>query len=110
MDCNEKRSTEDHADESCIAYTYQSASVSVPVVVTPKTTTGNINVFCCGEPRVSPSPYKIICDSKSGNCSFILTQDICVEIPVEISADAFTGCPKIECGDVSAEFCEDCGR
>ncbi|NLW65506.1 MAG: hypothetical protein GXY26_04680 [Clostridiales bacterium] len=110
MDCYKKCNAEDNSGESCVTYTYQSASVSVPVVVKPKATTGDINTFCCGEPKVSPSPYKITCCSKSGICSFILTQNICVEIPLEISAEAFTGCPYIKCGDVSDEFCEDCGR
>lgn len=110
MDCNEKCSTEKPADENCIAHTYQSASVSVPVVVKPKAKTGDINTFCCGEPKVIPSPYKITCCSKSGICSFVLTQNICIEVPIEISAEAFTECPYIKCGDVSDEFCENCGE
>ncbi len=108
MTC-QKKQDEEHASENCVAFTYQSAAVSVPVTVIPKVNTGNISTFCCGEPSINPSPYKIICNSNKGNCSFILTQNICVEIPIEFSADAYTGCPNIECKDVSDKMCKDCG-
>lgn len=109
MNCQENQSPEEQPFEGCTALTYQSAAVSVPITVKPKVSTGNINTFCCGEPSISPSPYKIVCNSKSGNCSFILTQNICIEIPIEFSAEAISGCPYIECGDVSGKMCEDCG-
>ncbi len=105
----EKQCSENQAGESCTAYTYQSASVSVPVTVKPKVKTGEITTICCGEPKVSPSPYQIVCSSKSGTCSYILKQNICIEVPIEISTDAFVGCPSIECGEASEKFCEDCG-
>ena len=109
MNCENKQDSEEQALESCMALTYQSAAVSVPVTVRPKVSTGNINTFCCGEPSINSSPYKIICNSKSGNCSFILTQNVCIEIPIEFSAEAYTGCPIIECGEVSGKMCENCG-
>lgn len=109
MECQKNICPEKFEGESCTAYTYQSASVSVPVTVRPKVKTGTINTFCCGEPKISPSPFKLICNPNSGNCSFLLTQSICIEIPIEISADAVTSCPYIKCGDNNNECCEDCG-
>ena len=109
MNCQDYQNVEERPFEGCTAFTYQSASVSVPITVKPKVSTGNINTFCYGEPSVSPSPYKIVCNSKSGNCSFILTQNICIEIPIEFSAEALAGCPNIECFDTSGKACEECG-
>lgn len=109
MDSQKNFCPEECKRESCTAYTYQSASVSVPVTVRPKVKTGTISTFCCGEPQISQSPFRLVCSPNSGNCSFLLTQNICIEIPIEISADAVTCCPYINCSDTSTEFCEDCG-
>lgn len=108
-DNNENLLTEEQVCKECTAFTYQSATVSVPVSVKPKVTTGNIKTFCCGEPIISPSPYKIICSPRSGNCSFVLTQNICIEIPIEFSAEAYANCPTIECGEATGQTCEECG-
>lgn len=94
-------------EQVCTAYTYQSATVSVPVAVRPQVKLGTIDTYCCGEPQITPSPYKIVC--KPGGCDFVLTQNICVEVPIHFSADAFQGCPKTMCGEVTTEMCEDCG-
>lgn len=96
--------------KGCKTVTYQSATLSVPVTVKPKVSAGDINTFCCGDPVVTPSPYKIICNSKHGSCTFTITQNICVEIPIEFSASAFMACPRVECGEVTNEMCENCGR
>lgn len=109
MNCKEHQRNEEQPLGGCTALTYQSAEVSVPISVRPKVCTGIINTFCCGEPNISPSPYTIVCNSKPGNCSFTLTQNICIEIPIEISAEAVSGCLHIECGEVSGKMCEDCG-
>ena len=98
-----------HTGESCTAYTYQSAAISVPVTVRPRVKTGEISTFCCGEPRISPSPFRVICSPDTGNCSFLLTQQVCIEIPIEISADALTCCPYIKCGEAGKECREACG-
>ncbi len=109
MTCHEKQDAEKKPSENCTALTYQSAAVSVPITVRPKVDTGKINTFCCGEPSIKPSPYKIICSQSGGSCSFILTQNICIEIPIEFSAEATASCPYIECGEVSGKMCENCG-
>ena len=100
-ECHEQHHSDNQASEGCIAVTYQSAAVSVPVTVQPKVSTGHINTFCCGEPIITPSSYKITCNQKSGGCSFVLTQNICVEIPIEFSANACVDSPRIICGDIS---------
>ena len=108
-DSNEKLLTEEQVDSECTTFTYQSATVSVPVLVKPKVATGNIKTICCGEPILNPSPYKIICNPSSGNCSFVLKQNICIEIPIEFSAEAYVNCPTIECGEIVGQTCEGCG-
>ena len=101
-----------HEPKSCTAIAFQSAVVSVPVLVKPKATAGEISTFCCGEPRITTFPhYKAACGPKQDGCSFILTQKLCIEIPIEFSADAFAEFPRVECkgaDDKKCEFHRDC--
>ncbi|MGE4486011.1 MAG: hypothetical protein AB7C97_12975 [Oscillospiraceae bacterium] len=98
--------------KNCTAVAFQSAVVSVPVFVKPKATTGEISTFCCGEPRITTFPHhKTTCGPKQNGCSFILTQNICIEIPIEFSADAIAEFPHVECkgaDDKKCEFHHDC--
>ncbi|NLH00611.1 MAG: hypothetical protein GX488_01705, partial [Clostridiales bacterium] len=104
-DCKNILNEDEQAKEKCTAIAYQAAEVSVPVTVRPKAITGAVNTFCCGEPTIKPCPPKIICDTKQGTCSFILTQLICIEVAIEFSAEAFAGCPFVQCGEVSEDMC-----
>lgn len=107
-ECYDSHYAEDRNSGGCVAVTYQSATVSVPVTVKPKVSAGSINTFCCGDPRIIPSPCRMICNPGSGNCSFILTQNICVEVPIEFSAQALVNCPYIKCGEAGGKMCEGC--
>ncbi|NLB81954.1 MAG: hypothetical protein GX800_10200 [Clostridiaceae bacterium] len=97
--------------KNCLTNTYQSADVSVPVSVRPKVNTGKPITFCCGEPTVTPSSCRIVCndyDCSSGTCKYTITQKVCIEVPIEFGADATVGCPCIICGDVTTDICTDC--
>lgn len=90
-------------DKGCTVITHQNARVSVPVTVKPKVSAGDIKSFCCGEPKVTPSPYTISCKPyPDSRCSFVLTQNICIEIPIEFSADAVLSPPCIACPEPPA--------
>lgn len=86
-------------NHECKVLTRQDAEISVPVMLKPKVETGHAMVFCCGEPKIIPVP----CMPKSkppcpdGECCFILSQHISVEIPFDISADVLIAPPIIEC-------------
>ena len=90
--------------QTCLKYAYQKASVCVPVEVIPFADPGDIKTFCCGEPIVTS--YKDHCN---GKCSFMITQYICVQVPVTFGADAFVGDPRVSCGTPSKkDICADC--
>ena len=111
-DCSHKSDcTEQQEVETCSKITYQSATVSVPVTVKPKVNTGAINTFCCGDPIVKPSLCTLKYKTLNGVCSYTISQNICVEVPIVFSANAFVETPCIECGEVSSiDICKDCGK
>lgn len=97
-------------DETCPAIGYQSASVCVPVTVTPFAHVGKTFTKCCGDPVVAPG--RTACGgTKGGSCYFTISQDICVEVPVDFGAAADVGDAYVTCNGASAEdICTDCGE
>ncbi len=95
-------------DQTCPATAYQSASICVPVTVTPFAETGVTTTKCCGVPFVAPG--KNTCGGmKNGTCVFTISQDICVAVPVEFGATATVGDAYVSCISTSAEdICTDC--
>lgn len=97
-------------DQTCPTVGYQSASICVPVTVSPFAKTGATFTKCCGAPVVTPG--KITCDSeRNGSCVFTISQDICVAVPVEFGATATVGDAFVNCNEASAEdICTNCGK
>lgn len=97
-------------DQTCPTVGYQSASICVPVTVTPFAKTGITFTKCCGAPVVTPG--KITCEGeRNGACTFTIAQDICVAVPVEFGAVASVGDTFVSCNAASAEdICMDCGK
>lgn len=95
--------------QTCPSIGYQSASVCVPVTVTPFAQTGLTTTKCCGAAVVTPG--NAVCGGvKNGSCVFTITQDICVAVPVEFGAVATVGDPSVSCNDASADdICTSCG-
>lgn len=85
--------------KTCKIMARQDTTISVPVSIKPKVSTGIANVYCCGESKIIPSMCVPKCKSYSASteCCFVLTQHICIEIPVEISADVQASTPSVEC-------------
>lgn len=95
-------------DQTCPATAYQEATVCVPVNVRPFVVAGTPLTFCCGDPIVT-SDVTTCNGVPNGSCTFTLTQDICVVVPVEFGARTRVGAPSVECGESSAEdICTDC--
>jgi hypothetical protein len=65
----------------------QKANISVPFTVEPKVNTKEATSHCLGEPVVKQKNVICECCHKS-IMSFVLSQDICIEIPIEFSAEA----------------------
>lgn len=111
-DTHKTHDIEQQKDESCSVVTYQSATVCVPVTVNPKVNAGEITVSCCDEPIITPFPCTLCCNPKvSGRCCYTVSQNICIEIPIEFSANACVGTPCVDCGEVTGQtVCKDSGK
>lgn len=91
---------------TCSKFAYQKANVSVPVMVKPVAWVGSANSFCCNEPTIDNFQCK-----PHGNkqiCCFTISQEICVEIPVQFGAQVCSGEPWIDCHEVSVDPCSNC--
>ena len=95
-------------EQTCPTVGYQSASICVPVTVTPFAQTGSTVTKCCGTPTITQG--RDICGGvKGGSCLFTISQDICVAVPVEFGAEAVVGEAYVNCGGASAEdICTAC--
>ncbi|MEG1661382.1 MAG: hypothetical protein RR332_02605 [Clostridiales bacterium] len=96
-------------DQTCPAIGYQSASICVPVTVTPFAKIGTTFTKCCGNPVVTPG--RNTCEgTKNGVCIFTISQDVCVAVPVAFGAAATVGDTFVNCNGASADdICTDCG-
>ncbi|MDD4291184.1 MAG: hypothetical protein PHX51_02950 [Clostridia bacterium] len=94
--------------QTCPAVGYQSATICVPVTITPFADTGTTSTKCCGEPIVT-SGRNTCGGTKNGTCSFTISQDICVAVPVGFGASASVGDTYVTCNGAAAEnICEEC--
>ncbi|MEG1743053.1 MAG: hypothetical protein RR246_02690 [Clostridia bacterium] len=84
------------ADSICSKISYQYAKIGVPVEIKPNVSVGKITSDCCDEPIVC-------CKSRCDNsCSIIISQNICIKIPIkyDIGADigeSFVTCENKNC-------------
>ncbi|MGI6732498.1 MAG: hypothetical protein ACOX5F_11515 [Anaerovoracaceae bacterium] len=92
----------------CIATVFQPARICVPVTVTPFVRELPTTTFCCGDPVVTPGATT--CPGEvNGSCTFTITQDICVRVPIEFGANTTVGDTFVTCGAVSdLNICEGC--
>ena len=89
----------------CETFTYQTATVCVPVVVTPSAVAGTTRTMCCGDPVVTPNERA--CTSGNTHCYFTISQRVCIEVPVTFGATAAVGEARITCENVGPS-CVDC--
>lgn len=96
-------------NQTCPTVAYQLSSVCVPVTVTPFAKAGLTVTRCCAKPVVTPGDNT--CNGvPNGQCVFTVSQDICVEVPVEFGAVASVGNAYVACNGASADnICPDCG-
>lgn len=93
---------------TCPAVAYQPLTVCVPVTITPFANALPTTTFCCGDPIITPGTGN--CGGiLNGNCTFTITQNICVSVPIEFGATSIVGNPFVQCEDATAEdVCSDC--
>lgn len=94
---------------TCETAAYQPLSVSVPVTVEPFVREGEATTFCYGDPTVIREPAR--CDYiDKETCTFVITQNICVKVPVTFGANATVGRATVRCGEATGEdICTGCG-
>ena len=63
--------------------------ISVPVTIKPLAKVGKIELQCCGKPTIKSGENPK--GELDGTCNFTITQKICVEIPIDFSAETTTG-------------------
>lgn len=93
---------------NCPAIGYQATTVCVPVTVIPYAKAGATVTKCCGNATVISG--KQVCSGvKNGICSFTMSQNLCIAVPVDFGANAMVGEAYIDCKGASAEdICSDC--
>lgn len=92
---------------TCATVGYQRAKLCVPVTIAPFATPGTTVTTCCGDPSVQAGNT---CEGTvNGSCSFTITQDICVAVPVDLGAVPFVGSVAVSCGTPSnKDICSNC--
>lgn len=84
-------------DKTCPATGYQSATVCVPVTIRPFAKPGKTTTYCKGNPIIKPDSDT--CHGTiNGVCNFTISQEVCVEVPVDFGATATVGKAVIDCG------------
>jgi len=92
-----------HQDKKCETVASLPMRVSAPVTVAPYIRQLPATISCCGEPTLTP-----ISSCRGGRCSFVITQNLCIEIPIEIGATSKIGNPRTQCfGPSSEDVCND---
>ena len=70
-------------------------TVCVPVTVTPFARPGSARTICCGKPKISTET----------SCSFTVSQELCIELPITFGAHVETGSISVQCDGVSNGSC-----
>lgn len=101
-------------EETCPAVAFVPATVCTPVTVTPFVNELPTTTFCCGDPEVTPiDPERpVTClGERNGSITFLITQDICVRVPVEFGATTEVGDIFVQAGTPTDEdVCTNCGE
>lgn len=87
----------------CPAVVNETVCVQALVTITPDVQTGEIRSFCVGNPMIGNCPGT---PSTTGDCSFTVSQRICVQVPLTFSAGAVAEPTGIVCGMPDVGECQ----
>lgn len=90
----------------CPTVVNETVCVQARVTITPDVETGEIRSFCVGNPMIGNCPGT---PSTTGDCSFTVSQRICVQVPLTFSADATAEPTGIVCGIPDVGECQPAG-
>lgn len=87
-------------EKGCEVVGTQTVDLCVPVTVKPSAVVGITKVRCCGAAVITPGTN--ICPGvPSADCSFTISQKLCIEVPVEFNAEVTSGETHVGCGTPS---------
>ncbi|WP_242966707.1 hypothetical protein [Desulfosporosinus sp. FKA] len=86
----------------CPATVHETVCVQADVTITPSVVVGDVESFCVGDPIIGACPGT---PSPTGTCTFTVSQNICVEIPLTFSAGATAVPSGIVCGKAQIGQC-----
>ena len=97
-------------ETTCPAIGYQRARICAPVTVTPFVSVGDTSIICCNDPVIT-NGNATCAGVPRGACTFTITQEICIAVPVVFGANAAVGDYAVQClGVGDAETCAGCGN
>lgn len=92
---------------NCPTVGYQKVTVCTPVTIKPFARVGRTTTYCCGDPVVTKEPP--CSGTPNGSCTFNISQELCIAVPVVFGAKATHGDTHVQCGMVSEDnICTDC--
>lgn len=110
--CGPACNGEPPVDETCPAEGFLRAGVCVPVDITPFVNELPTTTLCCGDPDVVlVDPEEPVTCIGEPSVRILITQEICVRVPVEIGATSEVGDALINPIEASDEdICTDCNE
>jgi hypothetical protein len=81
--------------KACEKIVHQKAKVTLPISIEPFVVSGKIRTRCCGTPKVSIDPFS----ECKNNCDYVITQEVCIDIPLKFGVateikESFVECEK----------------
>lgn len=106
-DCNKNAVTDLNAvtalvseDAECQSVVHETVCVQGTVTITPSLVSGTSTSFCVGNPMIGSCPGDL-----QESCSFTVSQNICVQIPLTFSATASAVENGVVCGEPEIGAC-----
>jgi uncharacterized repeat protein (TIGR01451 family) len=89
----------------CAVEGEQMIDICLPVSVRPFANVGNVTTRCCGPAVITPGTA--VCPGiPGGRCDFVISQRVCVNVPVEFGAAVQPGVPHSLCTEEDCSSCE----
>lgn len=85
---------------ACATTVHETVCVQANVTITPEVEVGTIMSFCVGNPFIGACP-----GTPARFCSFLVSQNICVQVPLTFDASAEATPAGIVCGDPGIGSC-----
>lgn len=86
----------------CPTVVHETVCVQAQVTITPRVVVGKVESFCIGNPLIGRCPGT---PSPTGTCTFNVSQNICIQVPITFSANAEATPSGIVCGTPATGPC-----